>query len=399
MTDSPVSADALLAPAQKLRSGIFLAPFHPLNEDPTLALRRDLELIEHLDRLGFDEAWIGEHHSAGFEIIASPELMIAAAAERTQRIRLGTGVVSLPYHHPLMVANRIVQLDHMTRGRVMLGVGPGLLPSDADMLGIDIGKQRDRMAESLGVILRLLAGEVVSHESEWFTLRNATCQLRPYTWPRPEVAVASTITPSGAKLAGKYGLGMLCVAATQAGAYDALGVNFQVACDTAQAAGRSFSRDGLRLVAPMHLAATRAQAREDVGHGLAPWADYFARINPNIPSDQESAGKDLIDRMIDSGRAVIGTPDDAIAQIERLQKQSGGFGCLLLLAHNWAPFDRTKLSYELFARYVLPAINRTNASRVRSLEHVTERREELTGRAVQAVIETFAKHQKEREQP
>ncbi|MGB6085604.1 LLM class flavin-dependent oxidoreductase, partial [Parvibaculum sp.] len=133
----------------KLRSGIFLAPFHPVDEDPTLAIRRDIELIEWLDKIGFEEAWIGEHHSAGYEIIASPELFIAAAAERTHRIKLGTGVVSLPYHNPLMAANRIIQLDHMTRGRVMFGAGPGLLPSDAHMLGIEVAKQRDRMVESL----------------------------------------------------------------------------------------------------------------------------------------------------------------------------------------------------------------------------------------------------------
>ena len=112
-----------------MRFGIFIAPFHPLGENPHLALRRDLELVEWLDQLGYDEAWIGEHHSAGYEIIASPELFIAAAAERTRHIRLGTGVSSLPYHHPLMLADRIIQLDHMTRGRVMFGVGPGALPS------------------------------------------------------------------------------------------------------------------------------------------------------------------------------------------------------------------------------------------------------------------------------
>src|SRR5271155_5672802 len=117
----------------KLRNGIFLAPFHPVDEDPTLCIQRDLELMEWLDRLGYEEAWIGEHHSAGFEIISSPELFIAAAAERTKRIRFGTGVISLPYHNPLMVANRIIQLDHMTRGRIILGVGPGLLVSDAVM--------------------------------------------------------------------------------------------------------------------------------------------------------------------------------------------------------------------------------------------------------------------------
>ena len=108
-----------------LRSGIFLRPFHPTDEDPTSLIRRDLELVEWLDRRGFEEAWIGEHHSAGYEIISSPELFIAAAAERTRPIKLGTGVVSLPYHNPLMVANRIIQFDHMTMGRVMFGAAPG----------------------------------------------------------------------------------------------------------------------------------------------------------------------------------------------------------------------------------------------------------------------------------
>src|SRR5437868_60944 len=118
---------------QPLRFGLFHGPHHATNLDPTYAFERDLMLMEHLDRLGFDEAWIGEHHSGGFEIIAAPEVFIAAAAERTRRIRLGTGVVSLPYHHPFMVAQRLVLLDHLTKGRVMHGVGQGSLPSDAFM--------------------------------------------------------------------------------------------------------------------------------------------------------------------------------------------------------------------------------------------------------------------------
>ncbi len=117
--------------------------------------------MEWLDRLGYDEAWIGEHHSGGFETIASPELFIAGAVERTRNITFGTGVVSLPYHQPLMVANRLIQLDHQARGRVKFGFGPGLLVSDAKMLGIDPKAQRDRMAQALDVILRLMAGESV----------------------------------------------------------------------------------------------------------------------------------------------------------------------------------------------------------------------------------------------
>src|SRR5580704_17112164 len=128
-----------------LRHGIFLPPFHPNEEDPTACLERDLDLMVWLDKLGFQEAWIGEHHSAGYEIIASPEIFIATAAERTKRIKLGTGVSSLPYHQSLMLADRINQLDHITRGRGMFGVGPGALPSDAAMMGIEVSKQRDMM--------------------------------------------------------------------------------------------------------------------------------------------------------------------------------------------------------------------------------------------------------------
>ena len=180
----------------RLNFGIFLAPFHAVGQNPTLALERDLQLIEHLDQLGFDEAWFGEHHSAGYEIIASPEVFIAAAAQRTRHIRLGTGVSSLPYHHPFMLADRLVLLDHLTRGRLMIGVGPGALPSDAFMMGIDPAKQRDMMEEGLEAMLLLLEGdEPVTMETEWFKLVGARLQMRPYQRPYPEVAVAAQVSP------------------------------------------------------------------------------------------------------------------------------------------------------------------------------------------------------------
>src|SRR6516164_8868123 len=205
-----------------LRHGIFLPPFHPMEENPTACLDRDLELMVWLDRLGFHEAWIGGVVLADprlvkaepVEIIGSPEIFIAIAAERTKFIRFGTGVISLPYHNPLMVADRIVQLDHHTRGRVMFGAGPGLLASDALMLGIDPMTQRDRMAEGIDVILRLFRDETVTEKADWYTLVNARLHLPPYTKPYPEMAVVSAVTPSGGRLAGKYDLSMICVAAT-----------------------------------------------------------------------------------------------------------------------------------------------------------------------------------------
>ena len=374
----------------KLRNGIFLAPFHPVDEDPTLCIQRDFELVEHLDRLGYEEAWIGEHHSAGFEIISSPELFIAAAAERTKRIRLGTGVVSLPYHNPLMAANRIIQLDHQTRGRVMFGVGPGLLPSDAFSMGIEPSTQRDRMVESIEVILRLWKGERVTHKTDWFTLVDATCQLLPYTWPHPEIAVASSVTPSGGKLAGRHGFGMLCVAATQASGYDALAVNWAVANKTAAEHGRTMDPEKLRLVGPVHIAETREQAFENCKFGFEKWRDYFSGIS--AVAGRESTEGRPIETLVAEGIAVVGTPDDAIAQIKRLQAKQGEFGCFLQLAHNWANFENTKKSYDLWQRHVTAAINKTNVARETALEWAKDNKERFIGAAIGAAMQTIQKH-------
>ncbi len=181
----------------RMRFGTFLAPHHPLGEHPMLQFQRDLDLAAHLDRLGYDEFWCGEHHSSGWEMIGSPEMFLAAAGQRTDRIMLGTGVVSLPYHHPFNVAQRIAQLDHMTKGRAMFGSGPGALPSDAHTLGINPMVQRDRQDEALGVIIRLLRGEErFSHESEWFTLRDAQLQILPLQEDL-QMATASTICAFG----------------------------------------------------------------------------------------------------------------------------------------------------------------------------------------------------------
>src|SRR5476651_2429951 len=197
-----------------LRSGIFLAPFHNLEENRTLSLQRDMELVELLDRLNYHEAWVGEHHSGGFEIIACPEMFIAAAAERTRHIRLGTGVVSLPYHNPFILADRIVQLDHMTRGRAMFGVGPGALVHDAKKIGINPDNQRRMMNESLDVIVKLLHGETVTEKTDWYSLEDAKLQLPSYTQPVMEMAVAAARSPAGALAAGRHGIGMLSIGGT-----------------------------------------------------------------------------------------------------------------------------------------------------------------------------------------
>ena len=381
----------------RLDFGIFLAPFHPVNENPTLSLQRDFELIEWLDQLGYDEAWIGEHHSAGYEIIASPEVFIAAAAERTRHIRLGTGVSSVPYHHPLMLADRIMQLDHQTRGRVMFGVGPGALPSDAFMMGIDVQRQREMMDEALAALVPLLRGETVTMKTDWFTLDNARLQLRSYTRPHIEIAVASQVSPAGARAAGKYGLGLLSIGATSTGGFNALASNWDICEGKAREHGQQVDRGRWRLVGPMHIAETREQARANVRFGLPAWLDYFRRVAA-LPLAPEGNIDDAVDAMNNTGFAVIGSVEDAIAQLERLQQQSGGFGCFLQMAHEWADREATRKSYELFARYVMPHFQGALDSTTRSRDWAAENRPQFIGSAVQAIMTEISKHADEQEQ-
>ena len=337
-----------------MRFGIFMAPFHDVGQNPTLALERDLELIQHLDRLGFHEAWIGEHHSGGFEIIASPEVFIATAAERTRHIKLGSGVNSLPYHHPLLLADRFLLLDHLTRGRAMLGCGPGQLTSDAHMLGIPPDTQRPRMEEALDVIVRLLRGETVTAKTDWFEINDARLQLAPYSPDGIDIAVAASISPAGPRSAGRYGLGMLSVGATTDAGFDILGAHWDVMEQRAAEYGQAADRAKWRLVGPMHLATTKEQARRDVEFGIVEFSRYFRHILPASPVGEGDDVATIIDYCDANGFAIIGTPDDAVRQIRRLVEQSGGFGTFLLFGHEWADPEATLRSYELFARYVMP---------------------------------------------
>lgn len=264
---------------QRLRFGIFLAPFHKPGINPTLALQSDLELIQWLDRCGYDEAWLGEHHSAGTELSASPEIMIATAAERTRHIRLGTGVVSVSYHNPLWVAERIVLLDHLTRGRVMLGLGPGSLPTDGIMIGLQQSQTRRLLEDGIGIITKLLTSDdPVTFKNERWDLREARLHLRPYSDPLFDIAVAAVASPTGAKLAGRHGVGMLSVGATTAAGFDALALHWDVLSAEAKAHGKTADRNKWRLVGLCHIAETKEQAYRDVEYGIEHWFRYFQQV-------------------------------------------------------------------------------------------------------------------------
>ncbi|WP_225858482.1 LLM class flavin-dependent oxidoreductase [Rhodococcus wratislaviensis] len=357
---SPYETETVESLSSNMKFGMFLAPFHPVRHNPTLAFKRDLDLVVHLDELGFDEAFFGEHHSGGYETIGSPELMIASAGPRTKRIKLGTGVVSAVYHHPFNTAERIVMLDHLTEGRVILGLGPGSLASDTELFGIDYGVIRNRLEQATEAIVHLLSSdEPLTMETDWFTLRNAKLNLCPFQKPHPEILIAAMISPSGPRLAGKHGLPLLSIGASNPAGFAVLDEHWRILGERSAEFGKTQApRSAWRMVAPMHLAETREQAARDVEYGLAPWAEYFFREVGQMEKLRESVGANentpLIDVVRDSGAALIGTPDEAIELIERLQEKSGGFGSFLVLATDMANPAATKRSYELFAQHVMP---------------------------------------------
>ena len=346
MTDDPIGF------------GVFLAPFHEVGENPTLCLERDLEIIAHCDRLGFQEAWVGEHHSTGWETIASPELFLAFAAERTRHIRLGTGAISLPYHHPLMVADRVVMLDHLTRGRINVGFGPGGHVTDAVMLGLDPARLRDMMAESLDVILRLWTDpSAFSCEGSWFRLVDAVLQLRPYQRPHPPIAVTSLESPAGMRLAGRTGAGVLQLAVAKGtGAPMDFRAQWAHAEEAAAEAGRVADRRGWRLVIPAHIAETRARAVADIREGGARHLLEYVEATTGRPCPVPGPPDQIVEQMADRGARVVGTPDDLVAVIDGMREATGGFGGLLLWGHEWAAPEAVRRSYELVARHVMPRV-------------------------------------------
>ncbi|MGW0161663.1 LLM class flavin-dependent oxidoreductase [Mycobacterium sp. NPDC003323] len=344
--------------------GAFLAPWHLPTSDAHFSIQNDLELVEHLDRLGFAEFWMGEHHSGGVEIIASPELFVAAASQRTHRIKLGLGVVSLPYHHPFMLADRLVMLDHLSNGRMIFGAGPGQLADDAKMIGIDPLDNRRKMEESFAVINRLLAGETVTEETDWYTCRDAYLHVAPYS--DFQIAVTATVSPTGPKLAGKFGTGILSLAATNPVGVELLANHWQIAEEIAAENGKSVRREEWRLTGIMHVADTEEQARADVRHGLLELMNYLSHITPGFEESEDVDS--LIDSINESGLAVIGTPEMAVNQIRRLQEKSGGFGKFLVLHGEWASTQAALHSFELIAQQVAPHFNGDLASRKRGFD-------------------------------
>jgi len=370
---------------RKTRFGIFMPPFNaPATQNATSSLQRNVETIQLLDDLGYDEAWIGEHHSGGTEIIAEPIQFMCYVGARTRHIKLGPGVVSLPYHNPLWVADRIILADHLLRGRVMLGFGPGSLPTDATMIGLQPKDLRPALDRDVGVVLDLIRGKTVSVKTDRYNLVDAQCQLAPYS--DFDIAVAASTSPAGSMLAGRHGLGLLSLGALMREDMNLMRHHWDRVEAEAKAHNRKVSQDNWRLVGFMHLAETKKQAIEDVKYGLPHFVRYTQDVLA-LPTLRVS-GKTFEEQLAwftEGGVAVIGTPDEAVAHIKKLQAQSGGFGCFLMVANDFANWEATKRHYELFARHVMPYFQPSQERLLASENYAIGRHAELDKKNADAI--------------
>ncbi|WP_342431575.1 LLM class flavin-dependent oxidoreductase [Neobacillus sp. FSL H8-0543] len=350
----------------ELKTGVFFMPEHQPDANPTEALMRDVDQIVLAEELGYDEAWVGEHHSGGREIVPSAEIMLAYVAAVTNKIKLGTGVVSLPYHHPFQVAERAAFLDHLTKGRLILGIGAGGLPGDMELFDIKPEDTRPMMGESLEMILKVFnSNGPVSHKGKYWEMNDVELNVKPYQTPHPPMAIAGLATLNSFTIAAEKGLIPLSVMFSPV---HILKQHGEVLDRVAKENGRPSPRPDWRITRVVYVAETTEQAWADIRKGAEEtYYDYLfgiglrplAKVDPDMPDEDVT-----LEYMAETGPWIIGDPDECVRKINKLREEIGDFGTLLITQYDWTTPEKWKKSLELFAKYVKPRIQKDSAINV-----------------------------------
>jgi alkanesulfonate monooxygenase SsuD/methylene tetrahydromethanopterin reductase-like flavin-dependent oxidoreductase (luciferase family) len=357
-----------------MRVGYFTMPLHPPGADPGRTMADDLAQLVFLDELGFEEAWVGEHITAEWENIPCPDIFIAQALGMTRRMKLGTGVSNLPNHNPLMLAQRIAQLDQMARGRFLWGVGSGGFPGDLELFELDTkaGEHRAVTRAALDLILDLWNDPKPGvYDSARWRFRIPEPQedialrlhLRPYQRPHPPIAVAGVNEKSDTLLlAGERG-------------YIPMSINFvpprilkthwaSVEAGARQA-GRVADRKTWRISRDVFIAETTAEARRQALSGpmARDWDGYFFPLVKKgrglevLKQDTATPDSAISVEYLADHTWLVGDPDEVVRRIRALRQEVGDFGTLLVIGHEWEPRKAWERSMQLLVHDVLPRLS------------------------------------------
>ncbi len=368
-----------------MRFGLFAMPEHPPIENWSLSYDRDIDEIVLAEKLGFSEFWIGEHHTGGYENVPMPELLLAKASALTSRIRLGTGVINLPYQDPFQVAERMAFLDHLTHGRLEYGFGGGGLPTDQALFQLERSEAAPRTAEALEIIWQLLTSdEPVSYEACIGNTRTASCRSGPIKRSPPFAIAGLTGTHNYARCGAK-GWKALSV-------YFAPGDNngyppnappdlaAHAAALTSAAAENGLdppdvARQNWRITREVYVSDSKDQAMREIREGVHRSYEYLLGLGLGalMKKDENMPDAELtFEWMVEEIPWIIGSPEDCIRQIRELEEVTGGFGTFLINSRDWVTTDKWNRSLELFARYVTPQFTppRENMARRNKLARV-----------------------------
>ncbi len=356
-----------------MQTGCFMMPLHPPGADFSVTVEHDLDQIVHLDRLGYSEAWIGEHFTTEWENIPAPDLFIAQALERTTQIKLGTGVSCMPNHNPFVLAHRIAQLDHMAKGRFQWGVGAGGFPGDLTAFGYGEDRKDNRamMRKAVTDVLNLwndpAPGDYANEFYEYTVPEpepgiGLRIHMQPLQKPHPPIGIAG-VTPSSGSLAAAGARGWLPLSINLVPNW-VLKTHWEAYSEGAQKAGRTPNRADWRIAREVFIADTTEAARQEVRNGVMrrDWEEYFwpllkrddmlklTKIDPNM-ADEDCTVEYMMDNVW-----LVGSPDDVAEKLNRTYEEVGGFGVLLIMAHDWSPLDAWQRSAELLQKEVIPQL-------------------------------------------
>lgn len=356
-----------------MRLGYFTMPLHPPGAHIAETLEADLRQMETLDRLGYREAWIGEHFTTLWENIPAPDQFIAAALSRTRNLIFGTGVTCMPNHNPFMLAHRIAQLDNLARGRFYWGVGSGGFPGDFEVFGVDPshGAHRGMSREAIELILQIWADpQPGKYEHPFWNFAipepvpeiGLQFHLRPYQQPHPPIGVAGVSPHSDTLvLAGEKGWLPLSINLVPP---VTLKSHWAAVASGAAQAGRIPDRAEWRIAREIYVAETTEQARQEVLAGTIgrDFRQYFIplmtymqacslfKTDPELP-DSAVTPEYLLDNVW-----IVGSVADVTEQIRELHREVGGFGVLLAMGHEWEPEKGWLRSVTALAQEVMPRL-------------------------------------------
>ena len=358
-----------------MKLGYFMMPLHDPRKDYHQVLKEDTEAIVLADQLGFEEVWVGEHFTSSAEPITSPLLFMANLIPRTSQIKFGTGVLCLPQYHPAMVAGYAAMFDHLSEGRFIMGIGPGGLPSDFELFGIMDADRNALMIESIDTILKIWESEppyniknTLWHTQieDWVIEKlGLGSMVKPFQKPHPPIAL-SALSPNSSTMRLAARRDWDPISANFIGAWS-VASHWNVYSEECNLHARVPVNSRWRVARSIFVAESNDEAEQFVMDPDGAFMHYYeylfdiferAELKSAFVANPDDDPSDLSPRHMVDSFVIRGDILEVTRQLLDFHDQVGGFGTLLMTAHDWVDKTRMCRSMELMATEVMPSLNK-----------------------------------------